>query len=437
MTAIITLEHVEQWYDQGKENAVHALKDVNLSIEQGDYVSFFGPSGCGKTTLLYAISGIDKVASGKIIVKGRDIAQFGNQELAMFRQTGIGIVFQQFNLVPSLTVLQNIALPLAFVGIGRAKAEEEAQKLVKRLDLEKYASRYPTELSGGQQQRVGIARALANNPPILIADEPLGNLDSINAKNALDILRELNEKDGRTIIMVTHEAWSLQDVRTIYHMKDGAVLSVEHRDPLPPGSRGGGKGLEDLATQAAKEAKSGEHIDMVSRIIANFFMRGHTFEETERFERVLQDRLARKVDAQKLQELLGTSFAEGGVGLWHKKAERIASYVEGLMTKQQDLTTAIELINANPELSIQDEVRELRQWMLAEYQGEVSPYKAEILDELVSDRIHHFISDTQFLERLHTPVKEFGAGFPVHSAQRMAERLEIVVKGAGEYVPRQ
>src|ERR1700722_12447663 len=119
--SLIHLEHVEQYYDKGKENEVHALKDINLDIEQGDYAAFFGPSGCGKTTLLYAISGIDRVTSGSVFIKDRDIAGLTNQELAIFRQTGIGIVFQQFNLVPSLTVLENIALPMAFVGITKAK----------------------------------------------------------------------------------------------------------------------------------------------------------------------------------------------------------------------------------------------------------------------------------------------------------------------------
>jgi putative ABC transport system ATP-binding protein len=437
MSAIIRLEHVEQWYNHGKENEVHSLKDVNLEIEEGDYVAFFGPSGCGKTTLLYATSGIDRVVSGKILIKGRDIAQFDNQELAIFRQTGIGIVFQQFNLVPSLTVLQNIALPMAFVGMARAKAEVEAQKLVDRLGLTKYAAHYPTELSGGQQQRVGIARALANNPPILIADEPLGNLDSENAHNVLDILKDLNEKDKRTIIMVTHEAWSLQDVKTIYHMQDGSVNSVEHRTPTRP-KEGAGKGgaAEALKPQIAKEAGSAESVDMMVRILSNFFMRGHTFEEMQRFEMLLKDRFARKIDSVKFEQLLDAGFAEGGVGLWKRKSERIALYVESLMEKQKDLDAAITLINEQPEHSVADEIRQLRQWMLQGYVGEISPYKAEILDELIGDRIRRFTTPAQFLKELNTPVKEFGAGFPLHSAQKMAEQLEIIVTNAHPYNPK-
>jgi putative ABC transport system ATP-binding protein len=435
MSAIITLNHVNHWYDKGKENEVYALKDINLEIEQGDYVAFFGPSGCGKTTLLYATSGIDRVTSGEVLVKGRDISKFSNQELAIFRQTGIGIVFQQFNLVPSLTVLENIALPMAFVGITKRKAEEEAQKLVIRLGLEKYAAHYPTELSGGQQQRVGIARALANNPPILIADEPLGNLDSVNAKNVLAILKELNEKDGRTIIMVTHEAWSLQDVKTVFNMKDGAVVSVEHRVVATPGVGIKAGSAINIAEQLKKETGKAEAIEMMIRILSNFFMRGHSFEETRRFEDFLKQRFERKIDTLQFQSLLESGFAESGVGLWKKKAERISAYIETLIEKQSDLTATIDLINKNPELPVSEEVRQLRGWVLGEYVGEISPYKAEILDELIGSRIRRFISAPQFLELLHMPVKDFGAGFPLPSAQKIAERLEIVVDGAESYAP--
>jgi putative ABC transport system ATP-binding protein len=446
MSSIIQLEHVEQWYNKGKQNEVHALKDITLEIAQGDYVSFFGPSGCGKTTLLYATSGIDRVGGGKILIKGRDITQFNNQELAIFRQTGIGIVFQQFNLVPSLTVLENVALPMAFVGISKEKALTEARKLVERLSIQEYAHHYPTELSGGQQQRVGIARALANNPPILIADEPLGNLDSANAKNVLDILRDLNEKDGRTIIMVTHEAWSLQDVRTIFHMKDGSICSVEHRDQLSIGAAHGGKALEDSSTgktssqefikkQLEKEARKSEDLHMSARILANFFMRGHSYEESERFESLVIDRFEMKLDSITFKNLLSSPFEKGGVDLWKRKAEKATSYIEEIIEKRKNLDTIIEEMNINPQMPIDEEVWELRKFMVQEYVGEISYYRAEILDELIADRIRRNISSKQFLQLLYRPVKEYGVGVPVHSAQKMAEHLEMVVGGAEDYEP--
>lgn len=419
--SIIKLEHVNMWYDHGKENEVHALKDINIEILRGEYAAFFGPSGCGKTTMLYSISGIDRVQDGHIWINGRDLAGMTNQELAIFRQAGIGIVFQQFNLVPSLSVLQNVALPMAFVGIGKEKAEVEAKKLIDRLSLGQYANRFPHELSGGQQQRVGIARALANNPPIIIADEPLGNLDSVNAKNVLTFLKELNVKDGRTIIMVTHEAWSLQDCGKIFHMKDGQILSTEIVQPKEQ--------TELVQKQAAREAQSGEEIAMIARILSNFLMRGYSVESIVRFEGFLRDRFSNKIDALKFAEVLQKPYQKGGVGLWRKKAERVSTNIESIIEKRRDIAAILELSEKNPEFSIQDEVRHIRQYALQEYTGRLTEYQALALDELIADRIRHFITPNQLTEVLHRSIKEFGGGFPLRSAQKISDRLETIIDG--------
>ena len=451
MKPIIQIEHIEQWYNKGKDNEYYALRNITLEIERGDYVAFFGPSGCGKTTLLYAISGIDRVRTGKVIVDGKNIATLTSQELAQYRQTGIGIVFQQFNLISSLTVIENIALPMSFIGVDRAKGLELARVLLKRFNLEDQADRYPQELSGGQQQRVGIARALANNPPILIADEPMGNLDSVNAQNTLEILKELNEKDGRTIIMVTHEAWSLRDAKTIFHMNDGVVASTEHRDTSSKeltsqaGESSSKEGVsKDTQKEESKEGQDeqsvhtpthAESVDMLTRILSNYFMRDHTFAEIQKFEELLGKRFRSEIDKQQFKELLGTSFENGGVGLWKRKAQRISAYVEELIEKQKDLSVAITQINENPELMIPDELRQLRTWITQEYVGTIPPHKADAMEELISDRIRQFITARQFLEVLHMPATQSGLEFPLHSAQRMSERLEIIIDGSEDYHP--
>ena len=290
MSQIIKIENLNLWYEKGKPTEVHALRNINISIEKGDYVAFFGPSGCGKTTMLYAISGIDRFQEGKVLINDHDISALSNQELAIFRQTGLGIIFQQFNLVPSLSVLKNVALPMLFVGISSEKAEKEALKLLGRLDLSNYADRYPFELSGGQQQRVGIARALANDPPILIADEPLGNLDSVNAQNVLKVLKELNEKDGRTIIMVTHEAWSLRDVKTVFHMKDGTIIKEEKVERNMESNSLAKHSHEQLvSTNLEIDAKNQEE-KISARILANFLLRGYSMDEIRRFESFVNER---------------------------------------------------------------------------------------------------------------------------------------------------
>ncbi|MFZ2303339.1 MAG: ABC transporter ATP-binding protein, partial [Minisyncoccia bacterium] len=171
---LVKLENINFYYNRGKPSEVHALKNVNLEIERGGYAAFFGPSGCGKTTLTYLIGGIEteNADEGHIFVNGRDLRGLTKKELAVYRQIGVGIIFQQFNLLPSLTVLDNVALPMAFLGVNVDRRRKEAMKLLDRFSMTAKADRFPSELSGGQQQRVSIARALANNPPIIIADEP-------------------------------------------------------------------------------------------------------------------------------------------------------------------------------------------------------------------------------------------------------------------------
>ncbi|MBS3903525.1 MAG: DUF977 family protein [Anaplasmataceae bacterium] len=231
---IIKLENVKLYYDKGKPNEYYALRDISLEIQSGEYTAFFGASGSGKSSMLYVIAGMEKPQEGRIYVAGKDITNLSEKEIAIYRQITVGLVFQQFNLIPSISVLDNIALPMSFLGIPVDKRREKASELLRRFGIDNLSGRFPYELSGGQQQRVGIARALANDPPIVIADEPLGNLDSENANKVLTFLRDLKHKDGRTIIMVTHEAWSLKDAELIYYIRDGEIVKTEHRKSTEP-----------------------------------------------------------------------------------------------------------------------------------------------------------------------------------------------------------
>ncbi len=427
MSTIIKIENVNLWYDKGKPIEVHALKNINISIDKGDYAAFFGPSGCGKTSMLYAISGIDRFQEGKVLINDRDISGLTNQELAIFRQTGIGIVFQQFNLVPSLSVLKNVALPMLFVGVSSAKAEIEAQKLIARLGLENFADRYPYELSGGQQQRVGIARALANNPPIIIADEPLGNLDSVSAKIVLEFLKELNEKDGRTVIMVTHEAWSLRDVKTIFYMKDGAITSIEKSEKGSVASSLSKKLYEQLSAKDEVLGAGNQEEKLSARVLANFLLRGYSMDEIKRFESFVNDRFDNKIDNKKFIELINKPFKEGGVGLWKKKAKRVADYLEAIIDKRKNVEHILSTIEKNPELSILDEVSGIRNWLIEGYTGKLSPQQITSFDQVVSDRIKGFIPANKIVEILDLSTNKFGVGLSFRAAQLMAEKLELIL----------
>ena len=431
MSVIIKCEGVNMWYDKGKPAETQALKNVNLEIEQGNYVAFFGPSGSGKTTLLYAISGIDRYQEGRILVNGKDITGLSNRELAIFRQTGIGIVFQQFNLVPSLTVLQNVSLPMSFIGISRERAEAEADKLLARLNVQQLRDRFPSELSGGQQQRIGIARALANNPPIIVADEPLGNLDSVNAKNVLEFLKELNEKDGRTIIMVTHEAWSLRDVKEVFYMKDGAITGVEQQTSRSIAASLTERLYNELnPDQAATGAKPGE---LSARALSNFLMRGYSIDEVRRFESFLNARLNGKISAEEFTQSIDKPLRDGGVGLWKGKALRIAAYVESVIEKQHDLGAIAKILEDHPELPITDEARKLREWLVSDYQGRLSGIQQAALDEVISDRLRNYIDMEKFRELLARSKNEYGVGLSFRSALRFTEKMESILD-SGEII---
>lgn len=225
-TPLIKIEKLTKGF--GKDDAhVQVLNGIDLEIYSGEYVIFFGPSGCGKSTLLNCIAGLEVPDSGKIKVRGEDISKFDKKELAQYRNKKIGMIFQQFNVLKSFNVLNNIALPQSFAGIPLRRRITRAKHLLKLFGLEKIAKRLPTEISGGQQQRVAIARSLVNNPWILIVDEPTGSLDSKASEEVMDLIEKLNSKSKRTVILVTHNPEQLKYAHRVFYLKDGQVIKEE------------------------------------------------------------------------------------------------------------------------------------------------------------------------------------------------------------------
>ena len=224
---IIKLENVWKIYKLGKVE-LPALRGIDLEIAPGSFVSIMGPSGSGKSTLLNMIGALDFPTRGKVILKGKDIARLSEDELSLLRGKTMGFVFQEFNILPNLTALENVILPMIFQGVLSEKRKKRAKEILISVGLEDRISHQPAELSAGERQRVAIARAFANDPELVIADEPTGNLDSVTGKKIMEILTDFHQKEGKTIVVVTHDPNIASYSEKIVNIKDGQII-VNHK----------------------------------------------------------------------------------------------------------------------------------------------------------------------------------------------------------------
>ena len=221
---LLKLEHIQKWYGCG-ENVTKAIEDISFSIQEGELVGIMGASGSGKTTLLNCISTIDTVSDGNIYLAGMDVTAISEKDIAQFRRENLGFIFQDFNLLDTLTVSENIALALT---INRAPVEQVdmlVQKMAEKLNIDDILAKYPYQISGGQKQRCACARAHINNPKLILADEPTGSLDSHSAKILLSTLQRINIEFGATILMVTHDAYCASYASRILFLRDGAIFT--------------------------------------------------------------------------------------------------------------------------------------------------------------------------------------------------------------------
>ena len=227
MTAVIRLENIMKTYLMG-DAVVHALDNVSVEISTGEFTSIMGPSGSGKSTMMNILGCLDRPTSGEYYLDGKDVAGYSDDELARSRNVKIGFVFQNFNLLPKMTAQANVALPLVYAGIDEEERLERAKKALESVGLGDRVDHKPTEMSGGQRQRVAIARAIINNPAIIMADEPTGNLDTKSSYEIMDIFKKMNN-NGKTVVMVTHEPDIAEQTKRILVMRDGQLVSDERR----------------------------------------------------------------------------------------------------------------------------------------------------------------------------------------------------------------
>ncbi|MGA5662638.1 ABC transporter ATP-binding protein [Bacillus bombysepticus] len=227
---VLNIKNIQKIYGKKTENQSHALKNISFSIQEGEFVGIMGPSGSGKTTLLNVISTLDKATSGVIEIAGIDITKMNQGELSDFRSQKLGFIFQDFNLLENLTLYENIALPLSLQGVSSHQIEPKVKKVAEMLGISAILSKYPSEVSGGQKQRSAAARALVHNPAIILGDEPTGALDSKNATSLLEAMKSLNQNQGVSIMMVTHDPYSASYCERILFIQDGLLYKEIHRN---------------------------------------------------------------------------------------------------------------------------------------------------------------------------------------------------------------
>jgi len=251
---IVRLENAWKIYQMGMED-VKALRGVNVTFEKGDFWAIMGPSGTGKSTMMNVLGCLDRLTSGAYYLDGQDVSQLDDDSLSELRLRYLGFIFQSFNLIPQLTVQRNIELPLYYLGWDALRSAQRAKELAEQVGLGDRLSHRPTELSGGQMQRVAIARALTNDPQIIFADEPTGNLDSVTGVQIMEVLARLNEQ-GKTIVMVTHEADIAAYAHRRLHMIDGNIDRIEEGAHAAGTSRGAGfPPVKDPAKPAGSKAE--------------------------------------------------------------------------------------------------------------------------------------------------------------------------------------
>ena len=237
MNLILKISNLHKRYNEGKSNEVHALRGVDLTVGKGDMMAIMGSSGCGKTTLLNMIGNLDRRSSGEILIDGVDTSTLSEAQQTAFRREKIGFIFQLFNLFPFLTAVENVETPLLLRGMNSGLAREQAKMMLRELGMGDRLYHLPMELSGGQQQRIAVARALINQPAIILGDEPTGDLDSATSSDVMDLFRRINRINQQTLILVTHNRWIAEKCDYIVHMTDGKISGIENNPLIREGQK--------------------------------------------------------------------------------------------------------------------------------------------------------------------------------------------------------
>jgi len=416
-------------YNQGKSNEFKALTGVNTDIYEGEYIILFGPSGCGKSTLMYSIQGSLPPGEGTLLVKGDDVYSYPPSERVYFQRHVMGIIFQSFNLIMSLSVLDNVALPMIFCNADRATRERRAQSLLDRFGVGHVSHKIPAMLSGGQQQRVSVARSMVNDPKILLADEPTGNLDSVSTQQVMDKIDEINTFDKRTIIMVSHNAAHLSYAHRVYYLKDGRILREvvnPQRKQIKPVREG-----ETIVTELEQLARLYPYDSVETwrvKSMVNFLTQDYSFNQIGRLEHAVDMFLQGRIDRGHFINSLILPMERGGVEVTEKEARHMANVVEKVIHSADDIRRFRAKKDNDAVFFTQDKLAERMQEHLAkEHRIKMSQQQEANLTELIADRVTGVADEAELNARLMKGVRSKGLSLSEAEADDMTRYFEKII----------
>ena len=445
MKPIFRLKNLNFIYNEGKTNEYQALVNISLEIFPEEFVILYGPSGCGKSTLLNVIAGLEIPAKGTAFVYDRDISEMTKREHVDYHRKTIGMVYQSYNLITSLSVLDNVVLPQIFLSRRKKKREVTGVELLERFGIRKQADKLPSELSGGQQQRIGIARCIINNPDIILADEPVGNLDSVSAKNVLGIFKDLNEREKKTIVLVTHNPEYLSYGDRIFYLKDGIIIKEEI-------NKNKGKELDKKddeikaptselqALMRTYQGLTPEQINILilpykAKMFTNHFITNRNAEEAKIFEDLMQRYLGESVGEDDFLDILNRSYVDGGVGFDIRTARKITGRVGKIMEmakfvyqerKQSKNEQGLHDIFP-PERKAEIVSKYLIRDCFSDYKKAPSEEKLKRLEKSVFERLNEKINKPEMYDILDRPTSEDGVGLNAKTARTVSEEVELIL----------
>jgi len=427
---VINIKNLNVIYNQGKSNQIQPLTNVNLKVFPGEYVIIFGPSGCGKSTLLSSIAGLQVPTSGEVFIGGKEVSLTNKKEILNIHRYIVGMVFQAFYLLSSISILENICLPKIFCGESGRKRREIGMNLLQRFSISEQAHKYPNQLSGGQKQRVAIARALINDPQIILADEPVGNLDSESAENVMKIFKELNDVDRKTVIMVTHNSEYAYYADRVIYMRDGRIISEEiNRDKRPK---------EALKEEILKEPEIlSNELKILIRSFKNFspnqiggllvpykakqliaYLTTELTEEQLRIaESFLRDYLFENIDVYGFKRSLDMNIANGGAGWNRQRSDAFSERVEDILVQVKNIATDYQ----KALVPFADYLIKLFKIKL-----ESSELKGRLINFLKM-RIDNKLDCFSLKDRLDAPKSLGGLGLYKNTAEKMVKEIEIIM----------